>query len=238
MRSFVGFLFFLTVLVALAAAFLVPAVVAPWVASAVRDASPFGDQPIDVEVDMDAIGLIRGTVGEIRISGRDLERDGVRIASLAVSVHDVGIGDHEFRAVDGGLESILIPLGDPGAAPDLEITRIDLSGPSEAIVAEVRLDQPAALTFVTRSFADQGVDVTDMELINGALSFVIFGERVQVALEVIDGSLAIADILGAGQLDLLVPQPDDPWRLAGVTVTSSGMVLDASVDADRILAGR
>ena len=46
------------------------------------------------------------------------------------------------------------------------------------------------------------------------------------------------DVLGAGRLDLLVPQPDDQWRITGASVTPDGIEIQALVDAAGILAGR
>lgn len=234
MRSLLGFLAFIAVVIGLVGAFLVPTIVAPMVAAAVREASPFGDQPLDVEVDVDAIGLLRGFVGEIRISGTDLEDDEVRIEDLAITVQGLRLDDRSFSAIEGGLQTVAVPLG--GAEP-LVVDRIALSGVSETVNATVQLDHDATLAFVTRTFADQGVEVRDIELIDGGVSVVIFEQRVPLAFAVADGALVIADLLGTGPMELLAPLPDDPWRLIAVTATLGGMELVASLDAARFLAG-
>lgn len=234
MRSLLGFLTFIAVVIALVVAFLVPTFVAPMVAAAVRDASAFGDQPLDVEVDVDAIGLLRGFVSEIRISGTDLEDQDVRIGDLAITVHGLRLDDRSFSAIEGGLQTVAVPLG--GAEP-LLVDRISLSGVSDTVNATVQLDHDAALAFLNRSFADQGVDVRDLELIDGGVSVVIFEQRVPLAFAVADGALVIADLLGTGPMELLAPLPDDPWHIIGVTATLGGMEIVASVDADGVLAG-
>lgn len=234
MRSFLGFAVFVLVLLALGAALLVPAVVAPMVVTAVRDASPFGDQPLDVEVHVDAIGLIRGFVGEIRVSGANLQRDGLTIGSLAVTARDVGIGgDHAFASLSGALDRVAVPQedGDP-----IVVTRIDLSGPSTDLTATVHLDRAAAIAFIQRAFDQQGVAVSDVELASGSLSFVVFEQRAVVPVGVQDGSLVVPDMLGGGPLELLAPLPEDAWRLTGASITPSGMDLTAAVDAARLLS--
>ena len=234
MRSLLGFLAFIAVVIALVVAFVVPSIVAPMVAAAVREASPFGDQPLDVEVDVDAIGLLRGFVSEIRISGADLADQDVRIGDLAITVQGLRLDDRSFSAIEGGLRSVAVPLG--GAEP-LVVDRISLSGVSDTVNATVQLDHAATLAFVNRTFADQGVEVRDIELIDGGISVVIFEQRVPLAFAVADGALVIADLLGTGPMELMAPLPDDPWHLIAVTATLAGMEIVASVDATRFLAG-
>jgi hypothetical protein len=232
MRGFLGFLGFVTVLIVLLAAFAVPAVVGPMVASAVRAASPFGDQPLDVQVKVDALGLIRGFVGEIRVSGSNLERDGTTIESLDVTVRTVGIGDHAFLESSGGLDGVTLQADD-GAV--ISVDRITLSGPSSAVLAEATLDRAATLAFIQHVFDAQGVAVSGIELTAGGLSVVIFEQRLEVPVGVKDGALVIPDLLGAGPLELLSPLPDSPWRLTTATITQNGLTIGAIVDAGALL---
>lgn len=233
MRSFLGFTVFVLVLLALGAALLVPAVVAPMVVSAVREGSSLGDQPLDVQVRVDALGLIRGFVAEIRVSGTNLERDGLTIGSLSVTARDVGIGgDHAFASLAGTLDRVFVPQedGDP-----IAITRIELSGPSSDLTATAHLDRAAAIAFIQRAFDQQGVTVSDIELAGGSLSFVVFEQRAAVRVGVQDGALVIPDMLGGGPVELGAPLPEDAWRLTGASITPNGMDLTATVDAARLL---
>ncbi len=233
MRSLLGFLTFITVVIALVAAFALPPVVEPMVAAAVRDASPFGDQPLDVEVDVDAIGLLRGFVGEIRISGENLENGDVQIGTLAMTVEGVRLDDRSFAGIDGGLTAVSVPLFD---FEPLVVSRIQLDGASDALFATASLDHDAALAFITRSFLDQGVDASGIELVDGGVSVVIFEQRVDLTFGVVDGTLVIADVLGTGPMELLAPLPEDPWRLVGVTASLAGLEIVADVDAEVLLA--
>jgi len=187
---------------------------------------------LDVQVDVNALGLIRGFVGEIRVSGAQLSRDGVTVGSLAFTVRNVRIADHAFKEVLGGLDNVAIPTG-TGAS--ITIDRIALTGSSTELVAHASMDRTQALEFVRRAFDDQGVAVSDIVLTPGGISVVDFEQRVQLAIGVADGALVVPDLLGAGTLELLAPQPDDSWRLTGVTVTTSGMEIVAALDAGRLL---
>jgi hypothetical protein len=232
MRSLFGFVAFLTVLVAIGGALLIPPIVGPMVVSAVRNASPFGTQPLDVQADVDAIGLIRGFVREIHVSGKNLDGDGATIETLDVRAQGVGIGDHAFSDLVGGLTGVSIPTDDGSA---IGIDRITLSGPSTALTAKASLERASALAFIQHALDAQGLPVSDLQLTNGGVSLVIFEQRVDLLVGVEDGALVIPDMLGGGPLDLLVPYPNDPWRLTAATVTTAGMDIEAAVDADALL---
>jgi hypothetical protein len=233
MRSLLGFLVFIAAVIALVMAFAVPPLVAPMVEAAVHDASPFGEQPIDVEVEVDAIGLLRGFVGEIRISGENLEQDDVTIGKLDVTVRGVRLDDHSFAGIDGGLTGVAVPFLD---FEPLLVGRMALAGGSDELTATASLDHDAALAFITRSFSEQGVQATGIELIEGGVSVVIFEQRVDLAIAVADGALVIPDVLGTGPLELLAPFPEDPWRLTGVTASFGGLEIVAAVDAGALIA--
>jgi hypothetical protein len=233
MRSLLGFVAFVAVLVGIGAALLVPPLVGPMVVSAVRNASPFGTQSMDVQADVDAIGLIRGFVREIHVSGKGLDRDGATIETLDVRAHGVGIGDHAFAESSGGLEGVSIPTDDGSV---IRIDRISLSGPSTALLAKARLERASALAFVQHALDAQGVAVSDLQLTNGGISLVIFEQRVELQVGVQDGALMILDMLGGGPLELLTPFPNDPWRLTAATVTTAGMDIEAVVDVAALLS--
>lgn len=233
MKSLFGFLGFVAVLIVLVAAFAVPGLVTPAIASEVRAASPFGEQPLEVSVDVNALGLIRGFVGEIRISGADLERDGITIGSLEITAGNVGIGDHAIDSISGTLESVSIPTAAGGS---ILVHDIGLSGSSGALIATAHLDHDVAVAFIEQAFVEQGIAATEIELMSGGLSVIVFDQRVEVAVGVQDGAFVVPDMLGAGTFEILAPQPDDPWRLSGAVVTSSGIDLTAEVDASRLLA--
>lgn len=233
MKSLFGFLAFVTVLIVLVAALAVPVLFAPPVATAVRAASPFGEQPLDVQVDVNAIGVIRGFVSEIRVSGADLERDGVTIGSLAITARNVGIGDHAVDAISGGLDSVSIPTAAGGS---ILVHDIALSGSSNALTATAHLDRDAAVAFIEQAFVEQGVAATDIALTSGGISLIVFDQRVEVAIGVQDGAFVVPDLLGAGTFEILAPQPDDPWRLTGAVITPNGLELVAEVDGARLLA--
>jgi hypothetical protein len=63
----------------------------------------------------------------------------------------------------------------------------------------------------------------------------VLGQRTDVAIGVVDGSLTIAGALAGGQIALFGPATGDPWRLAGVAITPDGLQVHASLDLDQAL---
>lgn len=237
-RGLIGFTVLALVGLGALVFFVVPALVRPLVVNAVHDALPFGDQALQVDVDVSGLGLVGGQIDQIHVTGTKLTvhgaNEGVTIGALDVTVRHVSIGNHAFDAVSGGLDRVAIPSAD---GTPLTIARIDLSGGSTAVSGAARFDAGGAVAFVTRSLADQRVDASGIQLTDGGVSLVVFGQRVELALAVEEGALLVPDALGAGPITLLEPGPDDRWRLTGVSVSPDGMEIDAVIDAAALVAG-
>ena len=229
-----AFLAFLVIALAVVAVVVVPMVVRPIVIDAVRAASPFGAAPLDVEVDLNALGLLRGKVDRIHVHGAKLVTGDTTIGALDLTVTGVSTTDRGFEAITGRLSTLSVPWVEGST---ITIDGIDLVGQSGAVVASATLDAKAGVALVGAAFGDAGVPVDDIELADGGVTLVVLGHQVELALEVQDGALVLPDVLGGGPVTLLEPGPDDPWRLTGVSVTAAGMVIEGVLDAQRVLAG-
>ncbi|MEA2673304.1 MAG: hypothetical protein QOI92_496 [Chloroflexota bacterium] len=236
-----GFLVFtLLALVGLGAIvfFALPALLRPMVVEAVRAALPFGDQPLQIDATITGPGLLGGSIDEIHVRGSKLDaaspNAGVTIGKLDVTLHDISIGDHAFSAVTGGLDDVAFPMSN--GAP-ITISRIDLTGASTAVTGAAQFAPDQAGTFVTRCFADAGIGVDGVQLADGAVAVMVFGQRVELAIGAQDGALVVPDALGAGPITLIQPGPDDQWRLTGASVTPGSLEIDVVVNAATLLAG-
>ncbi|GEM_PF-6458058 len=238
MRGFLVFTLLALVGLGAVVVYVLPALVGPMVVTAVRDALPFGDQPLQIDPTVTGAGLLGGAVDEIRVRGTSLavtgRNAGVTIGKLDVTVHHVSIGDHAFDAVSGGLDDVAFTMSN---GVPVTISRIDLTGGSTAVTGEAQFDPNQAITFITRSFADAGIQVDGVQLEDGDVALMVFGQRVAFAIGVQDGALVVPDALGAGPITLLAPGPDDQWRLTGASVTPGGLDIDAVVNAATLLAG-
>jgi hypothetical protein len=207
------------------------------VVDAVRTALPFGDQPLKIDATITGPGLVGGSIDEIRIRGSNLDvpspNAGVTIGKLDVTLHDVAIGDDAFSAVTGGLDDVTFPMSN--GAP-ITISRIELTGASSAVTGAAQFGADQASAFITRCFADAGIKVDGVQLEDGSVAVMVFGQRVELAIGAQDGALVVPDALGAGPITLVQPGPDDQWRPTGASVTPGSLEIDVVVHAATLLA--
>ena len=237
MRGFLVFLVLAIVGLGAFVFFALPALVGPLVINAVRDALPFGDQSLQIDVSVSGLGLLDGRIDAIHVRGANLTARGayagVSIGTLDLTALRVQIGNHAFDAVSGGLDNLQLPMTD---GHSLSVTRVDVSGGSTAVSGAVHFSGKDAVAFITRTLAGQGVAATGVELGDGGVSLVVFGKRLEFALGVEGGALIVPDAPGGGSIPLLEPGTNDRWRLTGVSVTPDAIQLDAVMDADALLA--
>lgn len=232
MRGFFGFVLVLLATLAVAALVIVPIAVRPIVEDAVRAALPFEDQPLAITVDVNPVSLLSGTIDRIHVTGTALEAEGAIIGELDMTVTDVSTTTHRFRTASGRLANVELPFVQSST---LVITSIDLDGPYGDVDAVARLDVRASLALIGNAFADAGVPIEELELVEGGAAFVILGQRVAVQLAIDQGALVMPDVGGGGPLVVLEPGPDDPWRLTAVRMTPSGLEIDVALEPERVL---
>jgi hypothetical protein len=232
MRSFLGWVTLVAVLLPVAF-LLAPIVARPLVADAVRSLSPFGGAPLEVDADVDTLGLLEGRIDSIHVAGADLTAGRVSIGKLDVTATGVGIGDHSFSSITGSLEAVSIGRQD---RVELQASRVQLSGPSDAVDATATIDRDVALGIVRGAIQDAGLPAGDIALIDGGVRLTVLGQRTDVALGVVDGAVAIAgSIAGGGSIVVFGPDPGDPWRITGVSASPSGLEVHAVLDLGSFL---
>jgi hypothetical protein len=237
-RGFLGFTVLAIVGLVALVFFALPALVRPMVVNAVHDALPFGDQALQIDASVTGLGLVGGSIDEVHVRGSNLAvrgaHAGVTLGKVDVTLRQVSIGDHGFRSVSGGLDDVTFPMAD---GTHVTISRIELTGASTAVTGAAQFTPKDAISFITQTFADAGVAATEVQLGDGAVSVMVFGQRVELAIDVEDGALVVPDALGGGPITLLEPGPDDQWRLTGASVTPGGLEIDAVMNAAALLAG-
>jgi len=231
-RSILGFLVLVAVLLALGIGVLLPAVVAPIVASQVRASSPFGDQPIDVDVDVDPLGLLSGRIREIRVRGTNLESNGARIGTVDVTAEDVGIFDRAFHGLDGRLEDLDMALADGTV---VRIGTVTLTGPSTDVTAIAQLSPTDAVKLIRASLGKADVVVDSVELVDGGVALTVLGQRAAIGLSVEDGRIVIHPPFTNVTVPIMESAPGDPWRFTSVQANPNGLGIRASVDVSRVL---
>jgi hypothetical protein len=232
MRRFVAFVLVLVAALVVVALLAVPAFVRPLVVNQVRAALPFQGQPVDVQVELNPIGLLLGTIDSIHVTGTGLETATATIGSLDLTFHDVSTSSHAFESVDGSLKQVTLPFVQD---TELVVDTITVSGSSSDIHAVADLDIRASLALIGNAFGDAGVAVDGLELTKGGVTFNLFGQPVTVQAGVDSGSLVLLDVAGGGPMTIVQPAPDDPWRITGVSVTPSGVRIEASIGTAGLL---
>lgn len=232
MRTFLGWGALVAVLGA-AAYLLGPIVARPLVADAVRAASPFGSAPLQVDVDVSALGLLRGTIDRIHVSGANLSADRLRIGSLDATASRVEIVDRAFGSMTGTLDAVVLRRGD---GTEIQAREVQLVGPSAEVEATVAIGRAAALEIIRRALEGAGLPTSNLALIDGGVRLTVLGQPTDIALGAVGGALTIAgSIAGGGSIVVFGPEAGDPWRITGVAVSPDGLEVHALLDLGPLL---
>ena len=226
MRGFLAFVVLLVVALVAAALAIVPTVVRPIVVDQVRTALPFRDQPLDVQVELNPVGLLFGTIDSVHVTGSGLQTATATIGSLDLTFHDVSTTTRSFASVKGTLGHVVLPYVQDS---ELVLDTITIDGSADAVVAVVDLDLRAGLSLVGNAFADAGIPADSLELVDGGVKMSLFGQPAIVGLGVEDGSLVLLDVAGGGPMSVVQPAPDDPWRVTDVSVRPTGMTIKVAI---------
>jgi hypothetical protein len=233
MRGFFAFLAFSAVLIGMLLLVVVPWLARPLVVDAVRAALPFGDQPVDVGVELDGPGLLAGYVGEIRLSGGALAAGDASIGTLDVAVRRVALGGRQFEAMDGTLRDVAIPLDDGST---LVVESVALSGPSTDVRAQATIRPADAEALVSNTLVSVGLIPDQVLLVEGGVQVDLLGQRVVLPLITDAGAIVIESLMGFEAVPVVAPRLGDPWAITSVVVRASGLEIVASVDAEALLA--
>jgi hypothetical protein len=231
MRSFLGWVVLVAILGTFAFA-LAPTLLQPLIVEGVRAALPFGSEPLEVDVSLDTVNLLRGTIDRVHVTGANLATDQATIGSLDLTASDVSVGDHAFASIEGSLGSVV--LRRPGGT-SIAIDRVDLSGPSDAVDATASIGRTAAVGLVSGALTAAGLPPENVELVDGGVRLQVLGQRTDIAIGVLDGSLTIAGSLAGGQIVLFGPAAGDPWRITSVTTSPKGLQVQTVADLAQVL---
>lgn len=231
MRSLVGFLVFVTLLVGVLAVAVVPLVAQPLIASLVRDAVPFDGPPLAIEVDA-GTGLLSGTVDRISVRGSGLSSGQASVETLDLEVERFAIVGRSFADLRGSLGGVVVVLDD---GTTLAMQTVELAGPSDAVTATARFDAAATERLVRTSLAGSGIVPDRVVLGDGTLTVEARGLEVSARPEVRGGALVLVPDQLLPPVEVLAPDDRAPWRLASATITPAGLTLVADVDAEGLL---
>lgn len=231
MRTLVAAILVATLIV-VGVAIGVPVIARPIIVAAVQSASPFGDQPLQVDVDCNVFALLRGTVDRIRIRGTDLKRGDVTVGAVDVTLTGVATSGHAFAGATGTIASISVA----DVQLDAVVDDVQLSGTSADLSAVATLDRKAGILLIERALADAGGTASGIDLGAGSIGLNVLGIRTSVVMGVVDGAIVLVDPFGQGDFEVLRPSPQDGWTFTGIVVRQDGLTIDAKLDVEKVLA--
>ena len=228
MRSFLGWLVLVVVLAAIA--FLgAPVVARPLVADAVRSLSPFGDSPLQVDVDVDSLGLLGGKVKRIHVSGSDLASERLDADQLDITVFDVDILDRSFDRINGNLVNAILRRAD---GTEIPAVRVFLTGASGSVQMQAVLDRDPALAIIRDGLRAAGLSTEGVTLVENGVRVSILGQPTDVSLSAVDGAVELSSSLAPfGPIKVFAPEAGDPWRVTGVVAGRTSLDVYITVDA-------
>jgi len=233
MRSFIGFVVFLALLIAVLVLVVAPLAARPLIATLVRDALPIDDGAVTVDVDV-GLALLSGEVDALAIAGRDLRSGEATIGLLQVELTGFDLFSRAFRVIDGRLEDVEVQLAD-GTAVSLE--RIEVSGPSDALWAKASLDAAAVELLVRSKLAEQGIRPDAVRLGTRSIEVVAQDVTIRARFDVHDGGLFLVPDRLIEPFAVLEYGQADPWLVTAATLAPSGLMVEATTQLEAMLGG-
>jgi hypothetical protein len=235
-RSCLGFLVFVALLVGFIAWFGLPALAGGGVQLALAASGFRGDgTTVDVRSDPPT-NLLGGHADRIVLHSRGVTSGPLSAAALELTLDDVALLDRRAAAVAGSLETVT--LTDSGGST-LAVERIDLSGPSDGADARLRVAPAEVRRRAFAALGALGLAISDVALEPpNVLVVSALGRTVRGTL-VVDSAGALAVTLpGIVDVALVAPPAGLPIRFRSVAVASDRtLVVDATIDLRALVGG-
>jgi hypothetical protein len=126
----------------------------------------------------------------------------------------------------------VIPTGDGTA---VSVTRIDVTGPSDAVLATATLDAVATEALVRAKLAERGIVPERVRLEAGRIEVTLQGVTAGATIEVREGGLFLVPDLVLPAIAVMEHPSGAPWRITGAAISPGGLVVEATVDAEALL---
>jgi hypothetical protein len=223
-RSFLGFVLLVVVLLG-AALFLVAPAAGPGVVSAIiRGTPPLAGQDVAVDANVDPVALLSGRIASVQIQGQNLRTAEGSADSVNVTVTGLSVVDRSFAGITGHLAGATLRSDTNGTAT---FTSVELSGSSSSLLGRATIAPDEASRLVIARLADVGITLDALEVATGSLGVTIGGQRFEATLRLEDGSLVLDTNGAVPPLEVVKASEFGAWRASSVTVEPGGVVIDA-----------
>ena len=230
MRSFLGFLVLVALLLGVFAFAVLPLAGPGLVSAVIRGTPPLAGQNVTVTAEVTPAALLRGAVGHIDLAGPSIGIGPARANAVAVSIDGLSVVDRSFSNLDGHAALVVITDSD-GTFVELHDARI--SGDSESLDAfgEIHADEVTRLLAARLAFA--GVPLEAIRLGTGVIVLSAGGQEVESRLTIEGDSVVLAPEAGLQPVTVSAGLPA-PWELVALDVTPAGITVHARMAGARL----
>jgi hypothetical protein len=230
MRSFLGFLVLVALLVGVLAFAVLPFVGPGLVSAVIRGTPPLVGQNVTVSTQVDAAGLLRGEIGRIDAAGPSIGMDSARANGVTVSIDALSVVDRSFGNLDGRAASVAINQPD-GTFVELHDVRV--FGSTETLDAVGQIPADEAIRLLTVRLAVAGMPVDAIRLEPDVIVVTIAGQEIESRLLIVGESVVL---MSAGGLPPVTVSAGvvEPWRLIGLDVAPAGITVQARLTGARL----
>jgi hypothetical protein len=230
MRSFLGFLFLVALLLGVFAFAVLPVAGPGLVSAVIRGTPPLAGQDVTVTAQVTPAALLQGAIGRIDLAGPSVGIGPARANAVAVSIDGLSVIDRSFSNLDGHAALVVITEPD-GTFIELHDARI--SGDSESLDAlgEIRADEVTRLLAARLAFA--GVPIEAIRLETGVIVLSAGGQEVASRLSIEGDSVVLTPEAGLQPVTVSAGLPA-PWELVALDVTPAGITVHARLAGARL----
>lgn len=230
MRSFLGFLILVALLVGVLAFAVLPLAGAGLVSAVIRGTPPLAGQNVTVSAQVDAAGLLGGEIGRIDVAGPSVGMDSARADAVTVSIDGLSVFDRSFGNLDGRAASVVVNQPDGTSA---ELHDVHISGNSGTLDAVGLIPADEVIRLLTVRLAVAGMPVDAIRLEPDVVVVTIAGQEVESRLS-IDGESIVLTPAGGLPPVTVSAGVVEPWRLVGLDVAPAGVTVRARLTGARL----
>jgi hypothetical protein len=227
-----GFLRFVAWFALLVAGFVLvalPLLMGPLLAGVARDLGVRADS-VNVSVALFDPALILGRSRQVTLTAANVDLGQGNARSLNLTLGGVDFFDRTFETVSGELDDVQITLGDNVVSAG----SASVDGPADAATVTAHFAGTQIAQLLTVMAAHNGLTLDEVAVTDSGVSVTIHGVQAAAQLSVKAGALLLNTGIG-GNVVLLQPARNDPWKLTDVWFTTEGMTLAGTVDVNNVV---
>jgi hypothetical protein len=230
MRSFLGFLILVALLVGVLAFAVLPIAGPGLVSAVIRGMPPLAGQNVTVSTQIDAAGLLRGEIGRIDVAGPSIAVDSASANDVTVSVDGLSFIDRSFGNLDARATSVVINQPD---GTFVELDDVRMFGSSETLDAVGQIPADEVIRLLTLRLAVAGMPVDAIRLEPGAIIVTVAGQEIESHLSISGDSVVLTPAGGLPPVTVSAGVVE-PWRLIGLDVAPAGINVQARLTGARL----